>query len=125
MDQVCVKDTSATQKRQKKYLKWLYPIVQEKISSRQEIPGLLWEGNLYFASRIKDLIIIRGRNYYPHDFENALTEIKELRAGCIVAYPTIDQDRAEALAIAMEIQKNLLKDARVFKNISCLPLIKK
>jgi phenylacetate-coenzyme A ligase PaaK-like adenylate-forming protein len=31
--------------------------------------GFLHNGELYIAGRYKDLIIIRGRNYYPEDIE--------------------------------------------------------
>lgn len=31
-------------------------------------------GELYIAGRLKDLIIIRGRNYYPHDVERTVEE---------------------------------------------------
>ncbi len=71
--------------------------------------GIIWEKNLYFTGRIKDLIIIRGRNYYPQDIEYALTQIKELRSGCIVAYST-EEEAGEQLVLAMEVRKNLLKD---------------
>lgn len=31
--------------------------------------GFFWKGNLYVTGRRKSLLIIRGRNYYPHDLE--------------------------------------------------------
>ena len=31
--------------------------------------GFLHHGELYLTGRLKDLIIVRGRNYYPHDLE--------------------------------------------------------
>lgn len=31
--------------------------------------GFLYQGELYITGRLKDLIIIRGENYYPHDIE--------------------------------------------------------
>lgn len=31
--------------------------------------GFLWEGELYICGRIKDLVIVRGRNHYPQDIE--------------------------------------------------------
>ncbi|MCI0409568.1 MAG: fatty acyl-AMP ligase, partial [Acidobacteria bacterium] len=36
--------------------------------------GILDRGDLFVTGRIKDLIILRGRNYYPHDLEQALDE---------------------------------------------------
>lgn len=86
--------------------------------------GILWEGNLYFTGRIKDLIIIRGRNYYPQDIEYTLTLIKELRAGCIVAFAIDDEEEGEQLALAMEVRKDLLKDMDMF-NDYVLPTIDK
>jgi hypothetical protein len=34
--------------------------------------GFIWRGQLYRCSRIKDLIITRGRNLYPQDIEAAV-----------------------------------------------------
>ena len=34
--------------------------------------GFIWRGELYLCSRIKDLIITRGRNLYPQDIEAAV-----------------------------------------------------
>lgn len=31
--------------------------------------GFLWKGELFICGRIKDLIIVRGRNHYPQDIE--------------------------------------------------------
>lgn len=31
--------------------------------------GFLWDGELYVCGRIKDLVIVRGRNHYPQDIE--------------------------------------------------------
>ncbi len=36
--------------------------------------GFLHEGQLYVTGRLKDVIIIRGRNYYPHDIERTAEE---------------------------------------------------
>ena len=84
--------------------------------------GLLWEGNLYFAGRIKDIIIIRGRNYYPQDIEYVVSQIKEVRAGCVVAYAAGGDDSAEYLAIALEVRQDLLNDKEMF-NSYVLPTV--
>ncbi len=36
--------------------------------------GFMREGNLYVTGRLKDLIIIRGNNYFPHDIERTVQE---------------------------------------------------
>ncbi len=77
--------------------------------------ALLWKGELYFAGRIKDIIIIRGRNYYPHDIEMVLAGVEELRPGCLMAYASGAEDESEHLAVAVEVRADLLKDLEVFR----------
>ena len=77
--------------------------------------ALLWEGNLYFAGRIKDIIIIRGRNYYPHDIELVLSRVEELRPGCLMAYASGAENESEHLAVAVEVRADLIKDMDVFR----------
>ncbi len=77
--------------------------------------ALLWEGNLYFAGRIKDIIIIRGRNYYPHDIELVLSRVEELRPGCLMAFASGAENESEHLAVAVEVRADLLKDMEVFR----------
>lgn len=78
--------------------------------------GLLWKDHLYFTGRIKDLIIIRGRNYYPQDIEYAIPEVKEIRPGCVIAFSLAEQEGGEALILAMEIKGDLLKDMNMFED---------
>lgn len=49
--------------------------------------GFLCEGELYICGRSKDTIILRGKNYYPQDIENAAESFcgSELRPGCSAA----------------------------------------
>jgi acyl-CoA synthetase (AMP-forming)/AMP-acid ligase II len=46
----------------------------------------LADGQLYITGRLKDLIIKRGRNYYPHDLERAVERLPGVRTGCTVAF---------------------------------------
>ncbi|WP_405868556.1 fatty acyl-AMP ligase [Streptomyces sp. NBC_00005] len=49
--------------------------------------GFLHEGQLFMTGRIKDLIIVRGRNVYPSDIENSVREChRDIRPGGIVAF---------------------------------------
>ncbi|ORJ59180.1 long-chain-fatty-acid--AMP ligase FadD32 [Mycobacterium simiae] len=49
--------------------------------------GTYFEGHLYIAGRIKDLVIIDGRNHYPQDLEYTAQEAsKALRTGYVAAF---------------------------------------
>lgn len=43
--------------------------------------GVLHEGELYVTGRIKDVLIIRGRNLYPHDIERNVAATHEVFQG--------------------------------------------
>lgn len=66
--------------------------------------GFIHNNKLYIQGRIKDLIIIRGRNYYPHDLETAINEIDTQRENNSVAFSII-KDGQEELIIAREIKR--------------------
>ena len=48
--------------------------------------GYLAGGRLYVCGRLKDVIIVRGRNYYPSDIEWAVGELPGVRRGNVVAF---------------------------------------
>lgn len=49
--------------------------------------GFLWQGELYVTGRLKDLIIIRGQNYYPRDIEVLAEDASShVRGGRVVAF---------------------------------------
>ncbi|MFP2903723.1 fatty acyl-AMP ligase [Pyxidicoccus sp. 3LFB2] len=67
--------------------------------------GLLLEGELYITGRIKDLIIIDGRNHYPQDIEQTVECTHEaLRQGCSVAF-SIEHQNEEKLVVLAEIDR--------------------
>nr|HAT8714237.1 amino acid adenylation domain-containing protein [Legionella jordanis] len=66
--------------------------------------GFLHEGELFVCGRLKNLIIINGQNYYPHDFEQAAAYSHHaVRKGCVVAYSELVHGK-EALHIVAEIK---------------------
>ncbi len=68
--------------------------------------GFIKDGELFITGRIKDLIIIRGRNYYPQDIELAAWRSHEsLRPGRAAAF-TIDSPEGEQLIVVQEIERN-------------------
>jgi acyl-CoA synthetase (AMP-forming)/AMP-acid ligase II/acyl carrier protein len=76
--------------------------------------GFLREGQLVVTGRIKDLIIIRGRNYYPEDIEHSVAGAHAgLRVGSCAAF-SIDLDEGEQLVVVQEAEpraRNLNLDA--------------
>jgi fatty-acyl-CoA synthase len=48
--------------------------------------GYLADGNLYITGRKKDLIIRRGRNYFPQDIEEVVDGVAGVRKGRVVAF---------------------------------------
>jgi thioester reductase-like protein len=75
--------------------------------------GFMHEGELYVCGRIKDMIILRGQNYYPHDIESVVEKSSSLlRHSCVVAFQ-IHEDNEPALAIVAEVKNpKVLPDAR-------------
>ena len=73
--------------------------------------GYLAEGNLYICGRLKDLIILRGTNYYAHDIEWALAELPGLRLNGVVAF-SVQRDGEEALVICAEARASDLESLR-------------
>ncbi|HWN69166.1 MAG TPA: AMP-binding protein, partial [Haliangium sp.] len=60
-------------------------------------------GELVITGRRKDLIILRGRNYYPQDFEQTAEAAHPgVRPGCCAAF-AVEEDGEEKLALACEI----------------------
>jgi acyl-CoA synthetase (AMP-forming)/AMP-acid ligase II/acyl carrier protein len=67
--------------------------------------GFLHEGELFVTGRLKDLIIIRGRNYYPQDIELTVEQSHPaLRPGCGVAF-SLDVSNEERLVIVQEVDR--------------------
>jgi acyl-CoA synthetase (AMP-forming)/AMP-acid ligase II len=52
--------------------------------------GYLANGELYVCGRIKDLIIVNGRNYYPQDLEWLASQVDGVRKGNVVAFGLTD-----------------------------------
>lgn len=69
--------------------------------------GFVLQDHLYIAGRIKDLIIFRGRNYYPQDIELTVEKSHEsLKAGACAAF-TLNDETGEKLVIVQELQRGI------------------
>ncbi|MFI5178340.1 MAG: fatty acyl-AMP ligase [Vicinamibacterales bacterium] len=67
--------------------------------------GFLRDGQLYIVGRLKDLIIIRGQNYYPQDLEQTVEAIGPgVRSHGCAAF-SVEIDGEERLIVAQEIER--------------------
>lgn len=72
--------------------------------------GFIKEKQVYITGRLKDIIIIRGLNYYPQDIEITVQKSHEaLRIDAGAAF-SIDVDGQERLVIAQEIERSHFRD---------------
>ena len=75
--------------------------------------GFLHKGELFVTGRLKDLIIIRGRNYYPQDIELTVDNSHPaVRIGCGAAF-VIEIDGKEQLVITQEVKRSYLRKLNV------------
>lgn len=63
--------------------------------------GVRHEGELYIAGRIKDLIIVDGRNHYPQDVEaTAASADPAIRPGSVAAFAVTGADTESVVVVA-------------------------
>jgi long-chain fatty acid adenylase/transferase FadD26 len=63
--------------------------------------GVIFDGELFIVGRIKDLLIVDGRNHYPDDIEATIQEI----TGGRVAAISVPNDGSEQLVAIVELKK--------------------
>ncbi|HSF41300.1 MAG TPA: non-ribosomal peptide synthase/polyketide synthase [Thermoanaerobaculia bacterium] len=68
--------------------------------------GVLSDGELFIAGRLKDLIILRGRNHYPQDLEATAERSHPSLAGGAGAAFSIEEAGEERLVIVHEIERH-------------------
>jgi fatty-acyl-CoA synthase len=78
--------------------------------------GYLTErGHVVVCGRVKDIIIMAGRNIYPNDIERAAGRVAGVRPGCAVAVRLDAGDSREAFAVAVE--SNAFEDAAAVRRM--------
>ena len=78
--------------------------------------GFISEGELFFTGRLKDMIVIKGRNHYPQDIEKTVQETTSwIRPSCVASF-SIELHGEEKLVVLAEVErtywsKNRSKDS--------------
>jgi acyl-CoA synthetase (AMP-forming)/AMP-acid ligase II len=79
--------------------------------------GYLDRGDLYFVARDKDLIVIGGEKYAPHDIEEVINRVPGVREGCVAAFGVLNEQLGtEELAGVIETRETdeqALADLRI------------
>ena len=71
--------------------------------------GFLQEDQLFVTGRLKDLIIIRGRNHYPQDIELTVEHSHPaLRPACGAAF-SVEVEGSERLVVVQEVERSYLR----------------
>lgn len=68
--------------------------------------GVIYDGELFIIGRIKDLLIVDGRNHYPDDIEATTQEI----SGGRVAAISVPGERTERLVVIVEMKNRGTSD---------------
>lgn len=71
--------------------------------------GFIYQGDLYVTGRVKELIIIRGRNYFPQDIEATISQAVPGAVGRVVAL-CIASPLGEALGVVAEVARHTAAD---------------
>lgn len=79
--------------------------------------GFLNRNELFVTGRIKDLIIINGRNIYPQDIEEHIHKIDPLIFKGQAAAFSLEVDQTEHVVIVQEIENRKLVNESQFKEI--------
>lgn len=75
--------------------------------------GFMRDASLYVAGRIKDVIIVRGRNHYPQDIERTVEESHPAIVPNATAAFSIEMDGEERVAVVCEIRRECLRSLAV------------
>ncbi|OQR97825.1 fatty-acid-CoA ligase, partial [Thraustotheca clavata] len=67
--------------------------------------GFIRQGQTFITGRLKDLIIVRGRNICPQDVEQSVELAhEEVRPGCVAAFSIETSNQEEALVVVAELR---------------------
>ncbi|MBW4613208.1 MAG: fatty acyl-AMP ligase [Desmonostoc vinosum HA7617-LM4] len=87
--------------------------------------GFIKDGELFVTGRIKDVMIIRGRNHYPQDIELVVQQSHPaLRPSCGAAF-TVEVNGEERLVVVQEVERTWLRklDVKMVARAICKAVV--
>ncbi len=67
----------------------------------------LVDGELVLCGRIKDVIIVGGRNVFPEDIERTVAQIEGVRAGNVISFGVEGYKGKESVVVVAEVRPNI------------------
>lgn len=80
--------------------------------------GFKQEDELFVTGRLKELIIIRGQNYYPQDIEASVATCNEVLEGCPGAAFSIECNGIEQLVVVHEVKRSHMRKLTKEKDLA-------
>ena len=68
--------------------------------------------DLFFIARQKDLLVIAGEKYAPHDLETVINRVDGVREGCVVVFGVLNEARGTEDVCAVVETRESAADTR-------------
>ncbi|CAN5460170.1 fatty acyl-AMP ligase [soil metagenome] len=78
------------------------------------------DGELVLCGRIKDVIIVGGRNVFPEDIERTVAQIEGVRAGNVIAFGVEGYKGKESVVVVAEVRPNVASSGADSNEMSAL-----
>ncbi|MBW4473277.1 MAG: AMP-binding protein [Stenomitos rutilans HA7619-LM2] len=82
--------------------------------------GFLKDGELFVTGRLKDLIVIRGENYYPQDIEWVVEKSHPALRSSYGASFAVEVDGVEQVVIAFEVDRTASKNLNIDEVVAAI-----
>ncbi len=80
--------------------------------------GFVDRGELFFTGRLKDMIVIKGRNHYPQDIEKTVEDTNSwIRPSCVASF-SVNIQGEEKLIVLAEVERRYWSSNRSVKTAS-------